>query len=376
MKTSLTQVHPDARRAAQARRPRARVLMIGTRLGGRGGIAAVVSELEQDGLFEREGVQYLATHAEGSRLAKARTAAAGFWGTALACLRERPAVVHAHSASHASFWRKSLLLLLARRCGCATVFHLHGGGFRRFATEESGPLARWWIRHTLEASAAVVALSEGWAAFLAAYAPAARVHVVPNAVRVAALQSPEATEPGRILFLGRAEASKGVYDLLEALAPLAAQYPHLRLAIGGEGALDAVRARAQALGLGERVELLGWLDARQKAAQLARAAIFCLPSHAEGLPMAMLEAMAVGKPVLMTAVGAIPEAVQDGDNGLLVSPHNTVALSAGLSCLLYDAKLRARLGERARATVAARFSTEAALGKLSAVYRALAGDGR
>jgi glycosyltransferase involved in cell wall biosynthesis len=370
MKTTLTHTHP----ADQAAPARTRVLMIGTALSGRGGIAAVVSVLEQDGLFEREGVHYLATHAEGDRLAKARAAAAGFWRTALACLRERPAVVHAHSASHASFWRKSLLLLLARGCGCATVFHLHGGGFRRFATEQSGPLARWWIRRTLEASSAVIALSDGWASFLAAYAPRARVHVVPNAVRVATLQSPEAAEPGRILFLGRAEAAKGVFDLLEAIAPLAASYPQLRLAIGGEGELDAVRARAAELGLAGRVELLGWLDARQKAVELARASIFCLPSHAEGLPMSMLEAMAVGKPVLMTTVGAIPEAVRDGDNGLLVSPRNIAALSAGLSCLLYDARLRERLGERARATVAARFSTEAVLGKFGAVYRALAAE--
>jgi glycosyltransferase involved in cell wall biosynthesis len=372
MKTTLTQTHPQG----HAMPLRTRVLMIGTALTGRGGIAAVVSVLEQDGMFAREGVHYLATHAEGSRAHKAGTALRGFWHTALACLRERPAVVHAHSASHASFYRKSLLLLLARACGCATVFHLHGGGFRHFATEQSGPLARWWIRHTLEASSAVIALSDGWAAFLNGYAPRAQVHVVPNAVRVATLESPEAPEPGRILFLGRAEAAKGLYDLLDAIAPLAAGHPALRLAIGGEGELDAVRRRAAELGIADRVETLGWIDAREKARQLARASIFCLPSHAEGLPMSMLEAMAVGKPVLVSAVGGIPEAVADGSNGLLVSPGNVRALSAGLYCLLIDAALRKRLGERARATVAARFSTDAVLGKFSTVYRSLAGETR
>lgn len=354
-----------------------RVLMIGTALSGKGGIAAVVSVLDQDGLFEREGVRYLATHAEGSRARKAGVALSGFWRTALACMTERPAVVHAHSASHASFFRKSLLLLIARRCGARTVFHLHGGGFRDFATKESGPLARWWIRHTLEASSVVIALSDGWAGFLAGFAPGARVRVVPNSVDVARLASGCAEEADRILFLGRADTPKGVYDLLAAVAALAPSFPKVRLAVGGDGDLARLRTRAAQLGIADRLEVLGWIGAADKADQLARAAVFCLPSHAEGLPMAMLEAMAVGKAVVVSHVGGIPEAVADGDNGLLVAPRDVQALTAALSRLLADSVLRRRLGERARQTVAERFSTAVVIGKLAGVYRELcAGEPR
>lgn len=348
-----------------------RILMIGTALSGKGGIAAVVSVLDQDGLFEREGVRYLATHAEGSRASKARVALAGFWRTALACLTERPAVVHAHSASHASFFRKSLLLLIARRCGARTVFHLHGGGFRDFATIESGALARWWIRHTLEASSVVIALSSGWAAFLAGFAPKAIVRVVPNSVDVARLASSLDEEAGRILFLGRADSAKGVDELLAAVAALAPQFPGIRLAIGGDGDLARLRARAARLGIEQRLDVLGWIGPRDKADQLARACVFCLPSHAEGLPMAMLEAMAVGKAVVVTRVGGIPEAVADGDNGLLVPPRDVPALTAALGRLLADQSLRARLGARARDSVAERFSTAVVGATLSDVYREL-----
>ncbi|MBZ2206833.1 glycosyltransferase family 4 protein [Massilia sp. R798] len=345
--------------------------MIGTALSGKGGIAAVVSVLDQDGLFAREGVRYLATHADGTRAAKARVALAGFWRTALACLTERPAVVHAHSASHASFFRKSLLLLIARRCGARTVFHLHGGGFRDFATRESGALARWWIRHTLEASSVVIALSAGWAAFLAGFAPRATVRVVPNAVDVARLASASAEEAGRVLFLGRAEPAKGVYELLAAVAALAPRFPALRLALGGDGDLALLRTRAAQLGIAERLDILGWIGPQDKADQLARAAVFCLPSHAEGLPMALLEAMAVGKAVLVSDVGAIPEAVTDGDNGLLVAPRDVAALAAALERLLSDHALRRRLGAHARQTVAERFSTAVVGATLSGVYREL-----
>lgn len=87
--------------------------------------------------------------------------------------------------------------------------------------------------------------------------------------------------------------------------------------------------------------------------------------------MAMLEAMAAGKAVVASTVGGIPEAIVDGDNGLLVPPRDVPALSAALGALLQDGALRARLGERARATVQRRFSTDMAIGQLSALYREL-----
>jgi glycosyltransferase involved in cell wall biosynthesis len=350
----------------------ARVLMIGTALGGKGGVASVVDELRRAGLFELESVRYLDSHVDGTRRAKLAAALRALWRTVLACVRERPAVVHVHSASHASFARKSLLLLIARAAGCRTIFHLHGGGFDRFAAVESGPALRWWIRHTLEHSSAVVALSAGWADFVRRFAPAARVEVIPNAVAVPSAVDRALEQPGRILFLGRAEAGKGVFDLLAAVAALAPAFPMIELVIGAGGDHQQLRRRAAELGIADRVLLPGWLDGAAKAREIARAQVFCLPSHAEGLPMAMLEAMAAARAVVASAVGAIPEAIVDRANGLLVAPRDVPALSAALSALLADGALRERLGDAARATVQRRFGIEPALGKLSALYRELA----
>jgi glycosyltransferase involved in cell wall biosynthesis len=120
-----------------------------------------------------------------------------------------------------------------------------------------------------------------------------------------------------------------------------------------------------------RVQELGWVTAGQKADELARAAIFCLPSHAEGLPMAMLEAMAAGKAIVTTGVGGIPDAVSDGENGLLVEPGQVAALADALARLLGDEAERRRLGERARATIAQRFESGVVVQQISAVYEAL-----
>jgi glycosyltransferase involved in cell wall biosynthesis len=351
-----------------------RVLMLGTALDGRGGVAAAVSVLRQAGLFEREAVRYVTTHADGSRPAKAAHALRGLGRLACACLGRRPAIVHAHAASHASFVRKSLLLLVARGAGCKTIFHLHGGAFRQFAASESGALMRRWIRHTFERSSCVIALSEGWAQFVRGFAPGARVAVVPNAVPLPALAATDCAQDRRILFLGRVDGAKGIDDLLGALAVLAPRLPGVMLAIGGEGDLARVRAAAARLGIGARVELLGWLDPQERAAQLARAAVFCLPSHAEGLPMAMLEAMAAARAVVVSNVGGIPETVVDHDNGLLVPPRDVGALAAALAEVLGDAALRARLARRARATVERRYSSDVVGAQLSSIYRELVGE--
>ncbi len=346
--------------------------MVGTALEGRGGVAAVVSMLRRQGLFEREGVRYVATHCEGSKAVKAKGALSGFWHTLLACFGQHPAVVHVHAASRASFVRKSIVLLIARLAGCKTIFHLHGGGFRQFATVEAGALMRRWIRHTLEASSVVITLSNGWAGFVRGFAPKARVAVVPNSVPLPSLPAAR-PEPERILFLGRIEEAKGVFELLGAGARLAARHPALRLVFGGEGDTAALLRRADELGIRDRVELPGWLSPPQRDAQLARAAVFCLPSHAEGLPMSMLEAMAAGRAVVASKVGGIPETIVDGANGLLVPPRDEAALAAALEQVLGDETLRARLERHARVTIEQHYSTEVVCGQLSALYRELAG---
>ena len=350
-----------------------RILMVGTALEGRGGVAALVSVLRRHGLFERERVRYVATHTEGSRGAKLKGALAGFWNTLSACVRQHPAVVHVHAASRASFMRKSVVLLIARLAGCKTIFHLHGGGFREYSTREAGPLTRRWIRHTLERSSVVITLSEGWAGFVHEFAPRAKVAVVPNSVPLPAQAQAASMQPQRILYLGRLEAAKGVFELLAAGSLLAPRFPLLRLVFGGEGDSALLRRRAAELGLAERIELPGWLGQQERDAELARAEVFCLPSHAEGLPMAMLEAMAAGRAVVATAVGGIPEALRDGDNGLLVPPRDEQALARKLAQLMGDSALRDRLAGRARVTIERHYSTEVVCGQLSAIYRELAG---
>lgn len=354
-----------------------KVLMLGTDPRGQGGIASVVSVWQEEGFFERNFVRFLVTHVNGTYWRKVALAIASLLTVLFICGRRGPPIVHAHCASRASFFRKSILLAAARICGSKTILHLHGGAFRQFAEVEAGPMLRWWIRRTLARSSLVIALSDRSACFLSLLAPSADVRVLVNSVQIKETAGTLREQAGRILFLGRACRQKGIFELLAAVAALHAQFPQIMLVVAGDGDLAEVRSSAERLKIGAKVLILGWIGPHERSEQLQCASVFALPSHHEGLPMAMLEAMAAGKAVVVTPVGGIPEAVSDNDDVLLVPPGDVAALVAALRALLEDADLRSRLARCARETVARRFSSDAVAIKLAAMYAELESrDGR
>lgn len=345
--------------------------MIGTDPVGRGGIAAVVAALVESGFLEHRAIRYIVSHRAQGRVAKA---AAGFTaGLSLfgAVLRGRAHIVHVHSASRASFFRKSIYLALARAVGAHTVLHLHGGGFRTFVDAQKNALIRRWVVHTLERSSRVVALSAGWAEYLQAIAPAARVDVIGNPVEAPLEVQRREGAIDALVFLGALVPEKGVFELLEVFARLRPNYPALRLVMCGDGQIAQLRAEADRLGVSSVVEFPGWIGVDEKARLLSGRVAFVLPSHAEGLPMAMLEAMAFGCPVVVSAVGGIPEVIDDGCNGHLVPPRDCDALFLALSALLASPVEAVRIANAARATVLAAYSREAVLAKLNALYESL-----
>ena len=135
------------------------------------------------------------------------------------------------------------------------------------------------------------------------------------------------------------------------------------MVLAGDGEVDAVRlAVAEASGNGADIRVHDWLGPEERDAVLESASVFLLPSYDEGLPMALLEAMAAGLAPITSAVGAIPEIISDGQNGLLVSPGDVTELSAALTRLVDDADARKRLStaaqEKARTLSRAAWETQ------------------
>ncbi len=346
------------------------VIMIGTDPATHGGIASAVNAWAEAGLLARWPVTYVATHRDGTRLEKLLRAIDALVAFAALACRIPCAVLHVHAASRASFWRKLPFIAAALLMRWPVLFHLHGGGFATFYERECGAIGRAAVRFVMARAARVIVVSERWKGWVRTAFPKARVDCVPNAVplRPAAW---ETRDPARIAFVGRLTQEKGVHDLLEAVASLRVSHPRVRLELAGDGDADAIARRAYDLGIGDRVLIRGWCDAPARERMLARAGVFALASHAEGLPMSLLEAMAAGCPVVASRVGGIPDAVQDGTDGLLVPAGDVPALAAALARVLEDRDLAARLGGSAQVAIARRHSPAVAVDRIGRIYASL-----
>ncbi|MGF0118162.1 glycosyltransferase family 4 protein [Promicromonospora sp. Marseille-Q5078] len=168
--------------------------------------------------------------------------------------------------------------------------------------------------------------------------------------------------PGRVCAVGRLVEKKGFGDLLDAVALLAADGRDVQLDLVGTGPQEAeLRDRTAALGLDARVTFHGPLPQDRVRDVVARAAVFAAPcvlgadGNRDGLPTVLLEAMALGTPVVSTPVTGIPEAVRDGETGRLVPPGDAPALAQAVGALLDDPAQTARLADGARALIEAEF---------------------
>ncbi len=177
-----------------------------------------------------------------------------------------------------------------------------------------------------------------------------------------------------VVTIARLQREKGVADLIVAAGRLRDRFEGLRFAVAGSGAEeDSLRRQVEEAGLADTVQLLGTRS--DVGSLLAAADVFCLPSHREGLPISLLEAMQAGLACVATRVGGIPDLVSDGVDGLLVDPADVDDLVMALDRVLRDADLTNAMGTRARVLVAERYSIAAAAAAYAELYDELAGLG-
>lgn len=172
-----------------------------------------------------------------------------------------------------------------------------------------------------------------------------------------------------VLTVARLVPAKGIHLLLDAVAQLVADGLDVTLAVVGDGpARAALTARAQELGLGARVEFTGFVGQDDILDWYASADVFCLPSFAEGIPVVLMEAMAAELPVVATRIMGIPELVEDGRNGLLVTPARLDELVNALRRLAARSDMRRALGRAGRLTIETGFASPCVARELRAAF--------
>lgn len=347
--------------------------MIGTALAGRGGISSVIGIYRAAGFFETWRVTYISSHCEGSFLKKVVVALQGFRAFFRLARSGHVGLVHLHTASDASFWRKSIFILLAKAFGLPVILHVHGGGFDIFFKERCNSIQRYLIRRVMRKCDCIVALSAQWVVRLRSISGHSNIVTVVNPVVLPVPKEEEHSirRHSDILFLGRIDRMKGVFDLLEALVVLKHEFPAIRLLCGGDGNTDEFLSVASQLGVRDCVKLLGWVTQDIKAKYLAESTVFALPSYAEGMPMGVLEAMAAGLPIVASTVGGIPDTLKDGVEGFLISPGDVQGLIQALRCTLSNVGLQQSMGKAGRHRVEAEFAVSKVIERMNQVYCSL-----
>jgi len=356
-----------ADRAAAGRKP---IIVVGASTEAFGGVSAVLKTILANWSSERFAVRHIPTFRDGSPRRKLQTATSALFSHVGTLARGDALAVHVHFSAGASFYRKTPFILAGRMFGVPVVGQAHSGTFPRFYQSLS-PLGRRYVRFVLNRLDRLLVLSNEWRRFYADLYPPERIVVVPNPVVLPTPADRRVAGAPVILTMGRLSEHKGTYDILQAIPMVLAEFPETQFWFGGDGELDAVRQRIADQPWASKVRLLGWVDGAEKETALRRASALLLPSYAEGLPMALLEAMAYGVPVVTTPVGGIPQVVAHGRTGLLVTPGDVIGIADAIHILLRDPEHAASLGDAARRLVAERYEVHRVTGQLADIYKEL-----
>lgn len=365
-----------------------KVLMLGPGEGTIGGIRSL-AEAIVPALQRRIDLEYMPTVRcraanESGKLSVGNLARAlsQYTRFVMVLARFRPQVVHIHSSEGLAWLKDTFYLSVSKMWGCKVVLHMHGGDFvKRF--DHSCSMARRYTRFALDLADDVIEVSDSRARELARITPKARISVLRNCVDVPELPAPvphNNTAAMRALFLGTVGFSKGVYGLLEAawVANSAGSVVELVLAGPPEHGdeIQKIRSRVQGLGLSGRCCLIGAVYGCDKSRLMQTCDVLALPSYREAMPMAILEAMAAGLPVVATDVGGVSEIVVDGYNGFLVAPGDVEALAHRLIFLAAQPELRRKMGQRGREIVQQQFDVTSYVERLVALYESVVEDKR
>lgn len=320
-----------------------------------GGIASIVAMLHK-GLADRQDIGFVSPIAKKNGLVSSLLRSLrNFFRLLFAIKKTRiGGRVLLFSSEAASFFEKtawSILILALRR---KPVVFMVSGLFPQF-WENLNSIGHKFLTFLINRkSITLVAQSESWLNYYRSIFPSADIKLA-SATAAEDFFSHQRTgvsskHPARLLFVGWIIPDKGIFDLLDAMVILVRTHPDVRLRLAGPlfDKDDAWKQAVAIRGISNQVEFLGVISDRKKLIQeLDAASIFVFPSHFEGFPVALLEAITLGLPCIGTSVGGIPDILDNGVAGILVEPKAPQELAEALYKLITDNNLREEIATRA-----------------------------
>jgi glycosyltransferase involved in cell wall biosynthesis len=338
------------------------VAIIGTR--ERGGISSVIENYIQAGVYDGYKHYFIASHDEAGISKRLALALGSLLSLIKLIVLRKVSLCHLHGSYRGSIYRKALFVFVCRLFGCKVIFHLHGSEFAK-NYDNAWKLYQHVVGYVLNRSNSIFVLSKYWKDYVKSISNNPDIRVINN------FPSPvfedifdkrdfSRAETTELLFLGYIGQRKGIYDLVEAVSLLKV---HVKkgfcITVGGNGDADILRKLITEKGLDDYFKVIGWVSGEQKYELMKQSHLLLLPSHNEGLPIAILEALSSGLAVLSTKVGGIPDAIQDERYGLLVEPGQPKELANAISRYLDTDDLIETVARNARKLYDMKYSSKA-----------------
>lgn len=318
-----------------------KVLVVATSRKTRGGITSVVKAHETGEQWKKYHCRWIETHRDGPAWRKI-----WYLATALVDFMARLPfcdIVHIHFGTDVSAMRKMVFFRMAKFADKRIIVHFHACSAEMTIHGKRRHLYEYLF---LKADL-VIALSEYWQKEICDEFGLSKdkVVVVYNPCPVIGEDARGVEKEKTILYAGTVNERKGYADMIRAFAKIAAHFPKWRIVFAGNGEVEQGKALACELGIESQTVFLGWVSGDDKDRAFRSATVFCLPSYAEGFPMAVLDAWAYGLPVITTPVGGIPDVAKDGENMLLFEPGDIGRLAKQIERIITDSELREKIAK-------------------------------
>lgn len=314
-----------------------KVLVIATSKKTRGGITSVIKAHQKGEQWKNFDCKWIETHIDKGHFAKLLYFCKG-WFQFIFNLPFYE-IVHIHTSEPPSAIRKALFVWWAKLWKKKVIIHFHAFSPETTINGKYQKVYKYLFNHADK----VIVLSQLWKNYVNnTFHLGNKVQIIYNPCTTEILPN-RYSKQNIILYAGTINTRKGYADMIKAFAQIASQYPEWKIVFAGNGDIDKGKMLAKKLGIESQTQFLGWINGKEKDKAFKEATIFCLPSYAEGFPMAVLDAWAYGLPVITTPVGGIPDIAKDGDNLLLFQPGDYNKLAHLMECLINNKTLREKI---------------------------------
>lgn len=323
------------------------IVMVGPGMNGLGGISRVVQLWRQSAIFRDNNIKYVES--------------VNVSGTCkhLFLLRQlflfiksimfRRCIVYIHVSSNMSFWRKSFFILLSKMYRKKIVLHIHPTHFFSFI-KDARYFKKWLVYFILNRVNYFIVLSEDMKQKMQAELKNDIVSVLRNPVNIRAMSvglDKYQRADNVLLYLGWYIQEKGIFDLVDAAEILIKNNIPIKIVFYGTKNSATLKSYVKRKKLNHTITINGWIGGEDKLRALHTCTALVLPSHSEGIPNVILEAMATHTPIIATPVGGLAEILTDGENAFVVKPKDPIDLSKVIRLCLADKEKRKALSERA-----------------------------